>query len=163
MSGLLGRHEYQIDAKGRASLPSAFRRAVSGRPLVLLQWQESHLDLFPEETWSEIRKNLLSHRKAQRDGGAYLRRITSSAVEVEPDKHGRIRVPLWLLERAGLGRHRAIRRGAGPHRAVEPRPLRRTPARAGCGRRPLRGADLRLESPWMKPPARAPRADGDLP
>lgn len=103
MSGLLGRHEYQIDAKGRVSLPSVFRRAVSEKPLVLLQWQEGHLDLFPEETWSEIRKNLLSHRKGQRDGGAYLRRITSSAVEVEPDTHGRIRIPLWLLERAGLG------------------------------------------------------------
>ena len=103
MPGLLGRHEYQIDAKGRVSLPSAFRRAVSEKPLVLLQWQESHLDLFPEETWVEIRRNLLSHRRARKDGGAYLRRITSSAVEVEPDKHGRIRIPLWLLERAGLG------------------------------------------------------------
>ena len=102
MPGLLGRHEYQIDAKGRVSLPSAFRRAVSDNPLVLLQWQDSHLDLFPEETWGEIRKNLLSHRRARRDGGAYLRRITASAVEVEPDKHGRIRIPHWLGERIGL-------------------------------------------------------------
>ncbi len=102
MPGLLGRHEYQIDAKGRVSLPSAFRRAVSDSPLVLLQWQDSHLDLFPEETWGEIRKNLLSHRRARRDGGAYLRRITASAVEVEPDKHGRIRIPHWLGERIGL-------------------------------------------------------------
>ena len=102
MPGLLGRHEFQIDAKGRVSLPSAFRRVVSENPLVLLQWQGSHLDLFPQETWAEIRKNLLSHRKARRDGGAYLRRITSSAVEVEPDNHGRIRIPVWLREQAGL-------------------------------------------------------------
>ena len=102
MPGLLGRHEYQIDAKGRVSLPSAFRRAVSDNPLVLLQWQDSHLDLFPEETWGEIRKNLLNHRSARRDGGAYLRRITANAVEVEPDKHGRIRIPHWLGERIGL-------------------------------------------------------------
>ncbi len=102
MPGLLGRHEYQIDAKGRVSLPSAFRRAVSDNPLVLLQWQDSHLDLFPEETWGEIRKNLLNHRRARRDGGAYLRRITSSAKEVEPDKHGRIRIPKWLRDRIGL-------------------------------------------------------------
>ena len=102
MSRLVGRHEYQIDAKGRVSLPSAFRRAVSADPLVLLQWQDGHLDLFPEETWADIRKNLLSHRRARRDGGAYLRRITASAVEVEPDKHGRIRIPAWLRERIGL-------------------------------------------------------------
>lgn len=103
MSGLLGRHEFQIDAKGRVSLPSAFRRVVSAEPLVLLQWQPTHLELFPCETWTEIRKNLLAHRRAKRDGGAYLRRITASAVEVEPDAHGRIRIPGWLREQSGLG------------------------------------------------------------
>ena len=103
MHGFLGRHEYQMDDKGRVSFPSPFRRVVSGGPLVLLQWQSTHLDLFPCETWAEIQKNLLAHRRAQRDGGAYLRRITASAVEVEPDAHGRIRVPPWLRERLGLG------------------------------------------------------------
>lgn len=102
MSGLLGRHEFQIDAKGRVSLPSAFRRVVSANPLVLLQWQATHLDIFPRETWAEIRGNLLAHRKARKDGGAYLRRITASAVEIEPDAHGRIRIPGWLLDQAGL-------------------------------------------------------------
>ena len=103
MSGLLGRHEFQIDAKGRVSLPSAFRRAVSANPLVLLQWQPTHLDLLPHETWADIRKNLLAHRKARGDRGAYLRRITASAVEIEPDAHGRIRIPGWLREQGGLG------------------------------------------------------------
>ena len=102
MSGFLGRHEYQIDGKGRVSFPSPFRRVVSGGPLVLLQWQPTHLDLFPPETWAEIQKNLLAHRKARKDGGAYIRRVTASAVEVEPDAHGRIRVPPWLRERVGL-------------------------------------------------------------
>lgn len=103
MSGLLGRHEFQIDAKGRVSLPSAFRRVMSANPLVLLQWQPTHLELFPSETWTDIQKNLLAHRRAKKDGGAYLRRVTASAVEVEPDAHGRIRIPGWLSEQAGLG------------------------------------------------------------
>ena len=103
MSGFLGRHEFQIDTKGRVSFPSPFRRVVSAGALVLLQWQPTHLDLFPPETWAEIQKNLLAHRKARNDGGAYIRRITASAVEVEPDAHGRIRIPPWLRERAGLG------------------------------------------------------------
>lgn len=102
MLGLLGRHEFRIDEKGRVSFPSAFRRAVSSGPLVLLQWQETHLDLFPSETWARIRQNLLDHRKRQRDGGAYLRRITASAAEVEPDGAGRILIPAWLRDRAEL-------------------------------------------------------------
>lgn len=103
MLGLLGRHEFRIDEKGRVSFPSAFRRAVSPGPLVLLQWQETHLDLFPAETWDRIRQNLLDHRKRQQDGGVYLRRITSSAAEVEPDSAGRILIPGWLREGAALG------------------------------------------------------------
>lgn len=103
MSGLLGRHEFQIDAKGRVSFPAAFRRSVSGSPMVLLlQWQRTHLELYPEETWKEIRQKLLEHRKARKDGGAYLRTVTSSAVEVEPDPAGRIRIPVRLREQAGL-------------------------------------------------------------
>ncbi len=102
MSGFLGQHENQIDGKGRVSFPSPFRRVVSGGPLVLLQWQPTHLDLFPPETWIEIQKNLLAHRKGRSDGGAYIRRITSRAAEVEPDAHGRIRIPTGLRARVGL-------------------------------------------------------------
>lgn len=102
MPGLLGRHDFQIDAKGRVSFPAAFRRSVSGNPMVLLQWQKTHLHLFPDETWAGIEKNLLDHRKARKDGGAYLRRITANAVEVEPDSAGRIRIPAWHRVRAGL-------------------------------------------------------------
>ena len=99
MLGFLGRHEYQIDAKGRVSLPSAFRHAVSSRPMVLLQWEDTHLALFPEENWGEIRKNLRSYRKAN---SAWVRLITSRAVRVEPDKHGRIRIPPQVRQRVGL-------------------------------------------------------------
>lgn len=102
MLGLLGRHDFRIDEKGRVSLPSTFRRAVSSGPLVLLQWQETHLDLFPAKTWARIRENLLEHRKRQRDRGAYLRRITASAAEVEPDGAGRILIPSLLRESARL-------------------------------------------------------------
>ena len=114
MARLLGQYECQIDAKGRVSFPSAFRRALAaahcgasgsaGRSsaLVLLQWRPTHLDLFPEETWQQIEGRLKEHRRVKEDAGAYMRRITSQAAEVDPDDHGRIRIPPWLRERAGL-------------------------------------------------------------
>ncbi len=114
MARLLGRYEYQIDAKGRVSFPSAFRRALGaqqeespGSPrsfsaLVLLQWRETHLDLLPASTWETIEQRLMEHRRARGDAGAYLRRITARASEVDPDDHGRIRIPSWLREGAGL-------------------------------------------------------------
>lgn len=105
MLGLLGRHEFRIDEKGRVSLPSAFRRAVSSGPLVLLQWQETHLDLCPPETWARIQESLLDYRKRQGgEGWTYVRRITASAAEVKPDGAGRILIPGLLREGAGLDR-----------------------------------------------------------
>lgn len=102
MPGFLGHYEFQIDEKGRVSLPSAFRKAASGDTFVLLQWQPTHLDLFPEESWAGVQSKLLEFRRAQPDGAAYFRRIMSNAVEVELDKQGRIRVPDRLREAVGL-------------------------------------------------------------
>ena len=103
MLGFVGQNEFQVDPKGRVSLPSAYRRGVSGNVFVLFQWQPTHLDLCPEETWMGIQEKLLEFRRTQPDRGAYFRRIVSHAVEVEPDKQGRIRVPSFLRESAGLG------------------------------------------------------------
>lgn len=102
MSGFLGRYDFQLDAKGRVSLPAALRRGMDGRPLILVQWRETHLDLFPAEAWAGVQKNLLEFRKAQPEGWAYFRRITASAVEVVPDKQHRILIPSSLQEGAGL-------------------------------------------------------------
>lgn len=103
MLGFVGQNEFQLDTKGRVSLPSAYRRAGPGNAFMLFQWEPSHLDLCPEETWGTIQDRLLEFRRAQPKRAAFFRRIVSHAVEVEPDKQGRIRVPGLLRESAGLG------------------------------------------------------------
>lgn len=92
-----------MDAKGRVSLPSAFRRGDDGDRFVLLQWEPAYLTLFPDERWQEIQTRLLEFRRSQR-GAAWhqVREMVARAVEVSPDKQGRILVPAWLQEGAGL-------------------------------------------------------------
>ncbi len=102
MSGFLGRFEYQMDEKGRVSLPSAFRREADSDRFVLLQWEEAYLTLFPEGKWSEVQERLLEFRKKNRAAWNQVREIVSNAVEVSPDKQGRILIPTWLKEAAGL-------------------------------------------------------------
>jgi MraZ protein len=99
----VGQYEHQMDGKGRVSLPSAFRRGGEGDRFVLLQWEPSYLTLFPDEVWQEIQARLLDFRRAQR-GAAWhqVREMVAKAVEVSPDKQGRILVPGWLQEGAGL-------------------------------------------------------------
>ena len=102
MSGFLGRYEKRLDDKGRLSLPVPFRRGAADGPLVLLQYQAPALTLFPEASWTPIRDRLTEFRRSEPAAAAQVRRITSFAVEVTPDKLGRILIPAWLQQAASL-------------------------------------------------------------
>jgi MraZ protein len=91
-----------MDAKGRVSLPSAFRREAEGEAFVLLQWEDPYLTLFPPDVWKEIQERLMEFRKEKPDAWNHVREIVSRAVEVSPDRQGRILIPSWLQEAASL-------------------------------------------------------------
>ena len=102
MSGFLGRYDFQMDEKGRVSLPAAFRKEAEGERFILLQWEKPFLTLFPEEIWTGVQDRLLEYRRADYDSWNYVREITANAVEVSPDKQGRILIPAWLQSAASL-------------------------------------------------------------
>lgn len=102
MTGFLGRYEFALDEKGRVSLPADYRRKAAGTRFVLLQWEPTHLTLFPDDVWAGVRERLLELRRDRRDLADMLRDVMSRATEVEPDKQGRILIPAWLKERANL-------------------------------------------------------------
>ena len=102
MSGFLGRYDFQMDEKGRVSLPSAFRKEAEGERFILLQWEKPYLTLFPEKVWKGVQERLLEYRRGDRSAWNHVREITSNAVEVSPDKQGRILIPAWLQEAASL-------------------------------------------------------------
>ena len=91
-----------MDQKGRVSLPSAFRREADGDRFVLLQWEPRYLTLFPEEKWREVQEKLLAFRRAGSSEWNQVRMIIANAVEVSPDKQGRLLVPANLQTAAGL-------------------------------------------------------------
>jgi len=102
VSGFLGRYDYQMDEKGRVSLPAAFRREAEGDRFILVQWEKPYLTLFPEQVWKGVQDRLLEFRRKEPAAGSYIREITANAVEVSPDKQGRILIPAWLQEAASL-------------------------------------------------------------
>jgi MraZ protein len=103
MSGFLGSYVHQVDDKGRLSLPASFRRGVTEGPLVVVQAHENALTLYPESTWVEVEARLLELLRRQPDSRPYVLGITANAVEVAPDKQGRILVPQRLLSTIGIG------------------------------------------------------------
>ncbi len=102
MNGFVGQYEHQMDEKGRVSLPSAFRREADSGRFVLLQWEKPYLTLFPESKWISVQERLLEYRRNDPKAWNQVRTIVSNAVEVAPDKQGRILVPSGLQEAAGL-------------------------------------------------------------
>ncbi len=102
MNGFLGSYVHQVDDKGRLSLPATFRRDVEEKPLVALQVDNDSLMLYPEPAWKDLAERLMVLRREQPEKRAFVRDITSKAVEVTPDKQGRILVPARLLQAVGI-------------------------------------------------------------
>jgi MraZ protein len=102
MSGYLGSYLHQLDDKGRISLPSSYRKEASERPLVLVHVFPDALTLYPEDTWGEVEGRLRELLRLQPQARPFVLRVTANAVEVTPDKAGRILVPQRLQEAVGI-------------------------------------------------------------
>src|SRR3954471_19100272 len=102
MSGYLGSFLHQMEEKGGLSPPSSFRREASERPLVLVHVFPDALTLYPEEAWEEVEKRLRDMLRLQPQARPFVLRVTANAVEVTPDKAGRILVPQRLQDAVGI-------------------------------------------------------------
>ena len=102
MSGYLGSFQHQIDEKGRLSLPAQFRRESGGQTLVLVHVFPDSLTLYPESTWAGVQEKLREAMRGSPANRAWALRVTANAVEVEPDKQGRILVPQRMQDAVGI-------------------------------------------------------------
>ncbi|MFP4617128.1 MAG: division/cell wall cluster transcriptional repressor MraZ [Candidatus Paceibacterota bacterium] len=98
---LIGEYTHTIDAKKRVALPAKFRKEL-GKNLVVTQGLDGCLFLYPLSEWKDISKKIADMGMAQADSRGFNRFILSGAVEVEPDSLGRILIPEFLCEFAGL-------------------------------------------------------------
>ncbi len=103
----LGNIEARTDTKGRAFLPSAFRKVLmaSGEESLVLRQDifEKCLVIYPETVWNremdEMRSRLSRwDRRQQMVYRSYVSGVTSLAV----DASGRILIPKAFLEAAGI-------------------------------------------------------------
>lgn len=98
---LIGEYTHVIDDKKRVSLPAKFRKEVGAR-VVITHGLDNCLFLYSLKNWMKVVSKLsaLSIGKAQSRG--FNRFLLSGAVEVEVDSIGRILIPDFLKEFAGL-------------------------------------------------------------
>lgn len=98
----LGSYLYQLDDKGRVSLPAAFRREAPDQRYVLVQVYPPALSLYPETEWAVVEERLDDLVRHQPEARLYVLRLMADAVEVVPDAQGRILIPARLKEAAEL-------------------------------------------------------------
>jgi MraZ protein len=110
-----GRFTHTIDTKGRMSIPSGYRLELERRsqqaPIVTTGYECLHL--YPFEDWCEVEQQIVENTTVALDVQAYQRMMLSGATECPIDKQGRMLLPQYLRDHAGLDREVTIA-GVGP-------------------------------------------------
>ena len=101
MAELLGTHSYQLDPKGRVSLPARFREAFADGVWLTIG-QDGCLYVFPRAEWQRRSDEVASSPLSDADGRAFSRLFFGSSDEAKLDSQGRVTIPQRLRETAGI-------------------------------------------------------------
>lgn len=103
MTELLGTHSYQLDPKGRVSLPARFREAFADGVWLTIG-QDGCLYVFPRAEWQRRSDEVASSPLSDADGRAFSRLFFGASDEAKLDGQGRVTIPQRLREAVGIGR-----------------------------------------------------------
>jgi MraZ protein len=92
---LLGTHSYQLDPKGRISLPARFRDAFADGAVLTLG-QDGCLFCFPRAEWEARAVEVHGRPISEAESRAYARMFFGKAEAVDLDGQGRLLIPQRL-------------------------------------------------------------------
>ena len=104
---LIGQYEHTIDIKKRLALPAKFRGEL-GDKIIITRGIEGCLAVYTEAEWKIMSDKLGALTISQAEARSFTRMILAGAMEVSLDKLGRILVPDYLKEYAGLKKNVVI-------------------------------------------------------
>lgn len=102
-----GEHEHTIDRKGRLVLPSKFREAFRehyAERLLVTRGLDGCLFLFTDDEWKLQEQKFKAIPVTKAEGRKFNRLYFSGATEVGCDKQGRVLLPQYLKDYAGIKR-----------------------------------------------------------
>ena len=97
----LGEYTHTIDEKGRLTIPAKFRGELASG-LVATRGFEKNLMLFPLRGWQDLAERIISRPMGESDVRTFRRRVFSGAVDLTPDRQGRIVLPPFLRNFADI-------------------------------------------------------------
>ena len=112
---LLGEYKHNIDTKGRLAVPAKFRSSLSAGAIIT-RGLDHCLFLFEKSEWEKLAEKLIALPLAQSNSRAFTRLMLAGANDVEVDTQGRILVPKYLREYAGIVKQAVV---AGLYNRIE--------------------------------------------
>ena len=99
----LGEYQHSLDAKGRVILPARFREQLEGGA-VMARALDGCLAVYPVSEFDRVAAKLREARERGARERQAARSFFTGAVEITPDKQGRVAIPAHLREYASLER-----------------------------------------------------------
>lgn len=93
----LGEFTHTIDDKGRLTIPAKFRGQLAAG-LVVTRGFDQNLMLFPLDGWQELAERIAQRPLSDEGVRTFRRRVFSGAIDLEPDRQGRILLPQYLRD-----------------------------------------------------------------
>lgn len=97
----IGEYSLTVDEKGRLSIPVKFRASLS-RGAVVTRGLDSVLFLYTTKEWENLASKVASLPISRANTRAFSRLMLAGAMDVELDKQGRIILPDYLRDFAGI-------------------------------------------------------------
>ncbi len=102
-----GEYAHYIDKKGRLILPSKFRETAKNHfveKFFITRGLDKCLFMFTEEEWKAAEQKFKNMPFTNQDARRFNRLYFSGAVDLAPDRQGRILLPVYLKEYAQIKR-----------------------------------------------------------
>lgn len=97
----IGEYSHSIDSKKRLAVPFKFRNELKNK-IVVTRGLDKCLFIYPMKAWGELANKLGTLPVGESGTRSFTRLMLAGAVDAEVDKQGRILIPDYLKEYAGL-------------------------------------------------------------
>ncbi len=111
----IGEHRHNVDEKGRLQVPVKWRSKLA-EGAVITKGFDGSLKFYPLAVWLDIADKLAALPQSQPQARAFVRQTLAGAVDIELDKLGRVVLPSYLRQFAGVKKQVVL---AGLHDHIE--------------------------------------------
>jgi|SRR3989344_1493097 len=97
----IGEYQHSMDEKGRLAVPAKFRKSLS-RGVVITRGLDNCLFVYTQTEWEKLVSKLAALPIAKANTRAFSRLMLAGAMDAELDNQGRIGIPEYLRQFAGI-------------------------------------------------------------